>query len=30
MKTNADTGHRVPSKKGRNETAIAVIRQVDY
>lgn len=30
MKTNADTGHRVPSKKGRDETAIAVIQQVDY
>ncbi|MGX9460966.1 hypothetical protein ACWXWU_06920 [Shewanella sp. A14] len=30
MKTNADTGHRVPSKKGRGETAIAVITQVDY
>ncbi|MBB1322025.1 hypothetical protein [Shewanella sp. SR43-8] len=30
MKTNADTGHRVPSKKGRNETAISVIQQVDY
>lgn len=30
MKTNADTGHRVPSKKGRSEVAIAVIGQVDY
>jgi hypothetical protein len=30
MKTNADTGHRVPSKKGRGEVAIKVIQQVDY
>ncbi|WP_372944203.1 hypothetical protein [Shewanella sp.] len=30
MKTNADTGHRVPSKKGRGLTAISVIKQVDY
>ncbi|GGP44291.1 hypothetical protein GCM10009347_09780 [Shewanella algicola] len=30
MKTNPDTGHRVPSKKGRGPTAISVIEQVDY
>ncbi|WP_350996470.1 hypothetical protein [Shewanella sp. TB7-MNA-CIBAN-0143] len=30
MKTNADTGHRVPSKKGRDDLAITVIQQVDY
>lgn len=30
MKTNPETSHRVPSKKGRGPTAINVIKQVDY
>jgi hypothetical protein len=30
MKTNPDTGHRVPSKKGRGSVAVEIIQQVDY
>jgi hypothetical protein len=30
MKTNLDTGHRVPSKKGRGSVALEIIQQVDY